>query len=47
MNLKFYEVDGEYIKYLKENGDEKIPNIIKEGTTLLQYKSRKNKKEGK
>lgn len=27
MNLKFYEVDGEYIKYLKENGDEKIPNI--------------------
>lgn len=27
MNLKFYEVDGEYIKYLKENGDDKIPNI--------------------
>lgn len=27
MNLKFYEVDSEYIKYLKENGDEKIPNI--------------------
>lgn len=27
MKLKFYEVDGEYIKYLKENGDEKIPNI--------------------
>lgn len=25
--LKFYEVDGEYIKYLKENGDSKIPNI--------------------
>lgn len=27
MNLKFYEVDMEYIKYLKENGDDKIPNI--------------------
>lgn len=27
MNLKFYEVDSEYIKYLKDNGDEKIPNI--------------------
>lgn len=27
MNLKFYEVDGEYIKYLKENGDDKIPNV--------------------
>lgn len=27
MKLKFYEVDGEYIKYLKENGDNKIPNI--------------------
>lgn len=27
MKLKFYEVDGEYIKYLKENGDDKIPNI--------------------
>ena len=27
MTLKFYEVDSEYIKYLKENGDEKIPNI--------------------
>lgn len=27
MHLKFYEVDSEYIKYLKENGDEKIPNI--------------------
>jgi len=27
MNLKFYEVDGEYIKYLRENGDQKIPNI--------------------
>lgn len=27
MNLKFYEVDGEYIKYLRENGDEKIPKI--------------------
>ena len=27
MNLKFYDVDGEYIKYLRENGDQKIPNI--------------------
>ena len=27
MNLKFYEVDGEYIKYLRVNGDQKIPNI--------------------
>lgn len=27
MKLKFYEVDREYIKYLKENGDEKIPNF--------------------
>lgn len=27
MNLKFYEVDSEYIKYLKEKGDDKIPNI--------------------
>ena len=27
MKLKFYEVDREYIKYLKENGDDKIPNI--------------------
>lgn len=27
MKLKFYEVDGEYIKYLKENGDDKIPNL--------------------
>lgn len=27
MSLKFYEVDSEYIKYLKENGDDKIPNI--------------------
>lgn len=27
MKLKFYEVDGKYIKYLKENGDNKIPNI--------------------
>lgn len=25
--LKFYEVDGDYIKYLKEFGDNKIPNI--------------------
>ena len=27
MKLKFYEVDSEYIKYLKEHGDNKIPNI--------------------
>ena len=27
MNLKFYEVDSEYIKYLRVNGDQKIPNI--------------------
>lgn len=27
MNLKFYEVESEYIRYLKENGDNKIPNI--------------------
>lgn len=27
MKLKFYEVDGEYIKYLKENVDDKIPNV--------------------
>lgn len=27
MKLKFYEVDREYIKYLKENGDDKVPNI--------------------
>lgn len=27
MKLKFYEVDSEYIKYLKENGDNRIPNI--------------------
>lgn len=27
MKLKFYEVDNEYIRYLKENGDEKIPNF--------------------
>lgn len=27
MKLKFYEVDSEYIKYLKENGDNKIPNL--------------------
>lgn len=25
--LKFYEVDGEYIKYLRETGDSKIPKI--------------------
>lgn len=33
MKLKFYEVDSEYIKYLRENGDSKIPNI--------QYEKRK------
>ena len=27
MKLKFYEVEKEYLKYLKENGDEKIPNF--------------------
>ena len=27
MKLKFYEVDSEYIKFLRENGDEKIPRI--------------------
>lgn len=27
MKLKFYEVDREYIQYLRENGDNKIPNI--------------------
>lgn len=27
MKLKFYEVDSEYIKYLKENADDKIPNL--------------------
>lgn len=25
--LKFYEVDGEYINYLRENADNRIPNI--------------------
>lgn len=30
MKLKFYEVDSDYIRYLKDNGDEKIPNIIYE-----------------
>ena len=30
MKLKFYEVDSEYIKFLRENGDEKIPNIVYE-----------------
>lgn len=25
--LKFYEVDNDYIKYIKEKGDNKIPNI--------------------
>lgn len=32
MNLKFYEVDSEYIKNLKDNGDERIPNIEYEKT---------------
>lgn len=27
MKLKFYEVDSDYIKYLKENGDAKVPNV--------------------
>ena len=27
MRLKFYEVDSEYINYLKMNVDNKIPNI--------------------
>lgn len=27
MQLKFYEVDAKYIRYLKEEGDNKIPNI--------------------
>ena len=27
MQLKFYEVESEYIKFLRENGDNKIPNI--------------------
>ena len=27
MKLKFYEVDSEYIDFLRKNGDEKIPNI--------------------
>lgn len=27
MSLKFYEVDRNYIKFLKEHGDSKIPNI--------------------
>ena len=27
MKLKFYEVDSEYIKYLKENADNKVPNF--------------------
>ena len=34
MKLKFYEVDSKYIKYLKENGDNKITNI--------EYKKHKN-----
>lgn len=31
--LKFYEVNGDYIKYLRENGDNKIP--------LVDYKNHK------
>lgn len=27
MKLMFYEVDANYIKYLKENGDNKVPNF--------------------
>jgi hypothetical protein len=27
VKLKFYEVDSEYIRYLRENGDNKIPNV--------------------
>lgn len=27
MKLKFYDVDSEYVKYLKEKGDNKIPNV--------------------
>ena len=27
MKLRFYEVDSEYIRYLRENGDNKIPNV--------------------
>ena len=27
MKLKFYEVDSEYIRYLRENGDNKIQNV--------------------
>lgn len=30
MKLKFYEVDSEYIEFLRKNGDEKIPNIAYE-----------------
>ena len=26
MKLKFYEVDNKYIKFLRENGDKRIPN---------------------
>ena len=42
MKLKFYEVDSEYIKYLKENGDDKIPNIEYE-----KHKKILNKTENK
>ena len=37
MKLKFYEVDREYIKYLRENGDEKIPNIDYEKHKIIQF----------
>ena len=30
MKLKFYEVDSEYIEFLRKNGDGKIPNIAYE-----------------
>lgn len=37
MKLKFYEVDSEYIKYLQENGDDKIPNIEYEKHKKFSY----------
>ena len=37
MKLKFYEVDSEYIKFLRENGDEKIPNIVYEKHKKLYH----------
>lgn len=27
MKLRFYDIDADYIKYLKENGDSKVPNF--------------------